>query len=219
MRTEYTARHTTWTEKLRNETDAGLARTERLLGKNCSAHVVLCEEKFRQVAEVTVTCKHHTFTAKEEGFDMAAALQAALHKVETQAQKHTAKTRDSNRQPDAAKAEDPVRRTNRVRPMTEEDIAAGASNAVNNGNRASGDARRPRVVPVVTHSFPSAQPIAEPHIVRSPDVVSTRALTLEEAVKEAAFRDKEVFVYRNPEGRVNVLYRQRDGKMALIEAP
>ena len=44
-------------------------------------------------------------------------------------------------------------------------------------------------------------------------------MTLEEAVKEAEFRDHPVFVFRNLEGRVHVLYRKRDGKMALIEAP
>ena len=41
----------------------------------------------------------------------------------------------------------------------------------------------------------------------------------EEAVKEAEFRDREVFVFRDPEGKVKVLHRKRDGKMELIEAP
>jgi putative sigma-54 modulation protein len=38
-------------------------------------------------------------------------------------------------------------------------------------------------------------------------------------VKEAEFRDREVFVFRDPEGRVKVLHRKRDGRMELIEAP
>ena len=33
------------------------------------------------------------------------------------------------------------------------------------------------------------------------------------------FRDREVFVFRDLEGRVKVLHRKRDGKMELIEAP
>ena len=41
----------------------------------------------------------------------------------------------------------------------------------------------------------------------------------QEAVKEAEFRDREVFVFRDLEGRVKVLHRKRDGKMELIEAP
>ena len=43
--------------------------------------------------------------------------------------------------------------------------------------------------------------------------------TLEEAVKEAEFRDREVFVFRDDKGRVKVLHRKKDGKLELIEAP
>jgi len=45
-----------------------------------------------------------------------------------------------------------------------------------------------------------------------------RPMSIEEAVKEAEFRDKEVFVFRTPVGSINVLHRKRDGKMELIEA-
>ena len=43
--------------------------------------------------------------------------------------------------------------------------------------------------------------------------------TFEEAVKEAEFRDREVFVFRDHQGKVKVLHRKKDGKMELIEAP
>ena len=59
----------------------------------------------------------------------------------------------------------------------------------------------------------------EAHVVKSSDSVSFKALTLEEAVKEAEFRDREVFVFRDPQGKVKVLHRKKDGKMELIEAP
>ena len=69
------------------------------------------------------------------------------------------------------------------------------------------------------HSFPNTVKYSEAHIVRSSDSVSFKALTLEEAVKEAEFRDREVFVFRDLQGRVKVLHRKKDGKMELIEAP
>ena len=34
-----------------------------------------------------------------------------------------------------------------------------------------------------------------------------------------SFCDREVFVFRDLEGRVKVLHRKRDGRMELIEAP
>ena len=49
--------------------------------------------------------------------------------------------------------------------------------------------------------------------------VALRPMTLEEAIKEAHFRDRDVFVFRDPKGKVMVLHRTRDGKMELIEAP
>jgi putative sigma-54 modulation protein len=59
----------------------------------------------------------------------------------------------------------------------------------------------------------------EVHLVHATDSVALRPMTLEEAIKEAHFRDKDVFVFRDPKGRLIVLHRTRDGKMELIEAP
>jgi putative sigma-54 modulation protein len=76
-----------------------------------------------------------------------------------------------------------------------------------------------KAVPMLVHSFPSRSPLSEPHVVRSTDGVALRPMSLEEAVKEAAFRDRDVFVFRNHAGQAMVLHRKRDGKMELIEVP
>jgi ribosome hibernation promoting factor len=74
-------------------------------------------------------------------------------------------------------------------------------------------------VQVVVHKFPAVAKTTEVHLVRSDDSVAMRPMTLEEAIKEAHFRDRDVFVFRDPKGKVMVLHRTRDGKMELIEAP
>jgi len=74
-------------------------------------------------------------------------------------------------------------------------------------------------VPVVVHQFPAVARTTEAHLVKSTDSVALQPLTLEEAIKEAEFRDREVFVFRDPEGKVKVLHRTKDGKLELIEAP
>jgi putative sigma-54 modulation protein len=74
-------------------------------------------------------------------------------------------------------------------------------------------------VEVLVHKFPAVSKSTEVHLVRSEDCVALRPLTLEEAIKEAHFRDRDVFVFRNPDGAVMVLHRTRDGKLELIEAP
>ncbi len=74
-------------------------------------------------------------------------------------------------------------------------------------------------VSVMVHKFPSVAKTTEVHLVHARDSVALRPMTLEEAIKEAHFRDRDVFVFRDPKGRLMVLHRTRDGKMELIEAP
>jgi putative sigma-54 modulation protein len=75
------------------------------------------------------------------------------------------------------------------------------------------------LVRVVVHKFPATAKSTHVHLVRTDDAVALRPMTLEEAVKEAHFRDRDVFVFRDPKGKVMILHRTRDGKMELIEAP
>ena len=74
-------------------------------------------------------------------------------------------------------------------------------------------------VAVAVHRYPAVAKTTEVHLVRSDEAVAMRPMTLEEAIKEAHFRDRDVFVFRDPKGKVMVLHRTRDGKMELIEAP
>jgi putative sigma-54 modulation protein len=77
----------------------------------------------------------------------------------------------------------------------------------------------PEPVEMVVHKFPAVAKSTEVHLVRSDQAVALRPMTLEEAIKEAHFRDRDVFVFRDPKGKLMVLHRTRDGKMELIEAP
>jgi putative sigma-54 modulation protein len=72
---------------------------------------------------------------------------------------------------------------------------------------------------MVVHKFPAFAKSTDVHLVRSEDAVALRPMTLEEAIKEAHFRDRDVFVFRDPKGKLMILHRMRDGKMELIEAP
>jgi putative sigma-54 modulation protein len=74
-------------------------------------------------------------------------------------------------------------------------------------------------VPVVVHKFPSVARTTEAHLVRSQDSIAMRPMTVEEAVKECEFRDRDVFIFRDGKGKINVLHRRKDGKIELIEVP
>jgi putative sigma-54 modulation protein len=44
-------------------------------------------------------------------------------------------------------------------------------------------------------------------------------MTIEEAIKDAEFRDRDLLIFRNPSGDMFVLHRRRDGQMELVEIP
>lgn len=61
--------------------------------------------------------------------------------------------------------------------------------------------------------------MVEPHLVKSGEAIALKPLTIEEAVKEVEFRDRDLLVFRNAMGDLFVLHRRRDGQMELVEIP
>ena len=88
MIVEYTGRGTTITPKQRRLADSELTRINGIIGRTVSAHVILTEDKYRQIAEVTLELPSESLVAKCEGTDMLVALHDALKKIELQALKH-----------------------------------------------------------------------------------------------------------------------------------
>jgi putative sigma-54 modulation protein len=223
MQVEYTGRQVTVTRALRTLAEEALERIAKILGKTTGAHVVLTAEKYRQLAEVTIKTRLQDIVATSESNNMETALREALEKAETQAIRCKKKLQAKKRQPKDEKiATEPQlarpRKASRTSPAASGETDSGEAPKKMNGN-GNGNGRGKQVLPVTVHSFPAKIPIQEPHIVRSADSVALRPMTLEEAVKEAEFRDREVFVFRDHAGNVKVLHRKRDGKMELIEAP
>ncbi len=233
MEVEFTGRQVAVTKELRAIADGFLTRIGKVLGRSTSAHIVLSEEKHRdkqrQIAEVTIKTRLHSIVSVCESTTFEGALRQCLEKSESQAIRHKEKTKAKKRMPKAEKvAAEPelTRRTSRIAAAPEvndlvEMPGTGSANGNGNGLKANGRAngKTATVTPLTVHSFPAKTPIVEPHVVRSLDSVALRPMSLEEAVKEAEFRDREVFVFRDPGGQVKVLHRKRDGRMELIELP
>ena len=101
---EYTARWTTIGPKHKQMAEAELRRIDKMLGGAVSAHVILSEDKYRQIAEVTLKTRHDVLVATCEGTDMLQALHDALKKIEQQAikQKERKITVDRHGKPDSS---------------------------------------------------------------------------------------------------------------------
>ena len=106
MTIEYTGRHTTVTPKLKAQSEAGLERIDRVTNRCTSAHIILTEDKYRKIAEVTVLCRGESIVATGESTEMETALHDALQKVEQQAIRHKARveTMRQHAKPIAAEA-------------------------------------------------------------------------------------------------------------------
>ena len=207
MDVEYTGRQTTITKKQKQQVEAGLARIAKVVGNSGNVHVILTSDKYRQIAEITVQTRHQKLVARCESTEMEVALHDTLEKMERQAIRHKKKSATIKRHPktDVKGASEAV-----AAPAGRKTVAVKVATKSSVGRKA---------VPMLVHSFPSHSPLSEPHVVRSNDGVALRPMSLEEAVKEAEFRDRDVFVFRNHAGQAMVLHRKRDGKMELIEVP
>jgi putative sigma-54 modulation protein len=218
MQVEYTGRQVTVTPALRALAEEGIERIGKILGRTTGAHVILSAEKYRKTAEVSIKTRRHDILGVSESTSMETALRGALDKAETQAIRCRKKLQAKKRQPKEEKlASEP--QLQRPRRTSARSAKAEEATASPSAPKANGHGRSKTVIPVTVHSFPARTPIPEPHIVRSTDSVALRPMTLEEAVKECEFRDREVFVFRDKGGNVKVLHRKRDGKIELIEEP
>jgi len=197
MNVEYTARKYEITPAIRKEVENGLNKIRKILGDRFETKVILAVEKRRHKAEITIDPPHGPIVGVAQTTDMASAVSEALDHLQKQALKH--KTKWISKKRKAGKKFDGQ--------SLEGNLEAALGLAEN------------ATVSVLVHKFPSVARTTEVHLVHATDSVALRPMTLEEAIKEAHFRDKDVFVFRDPKGRLIVLHRTRDGKMELIEAP
>jgi len=198
MTVEYTGRHYEVTPANRKDVEAGLTKIRKILRNKFDTKVILAVEKHRHKAEITINSRVGSLVGLAQAGDMKAAIGEALEHLEKQAVNSkariiTKKRRNHNGKWHEEAAPLPV------------PVAAAAAAAPS--------------ASMVVHKFPAVAKSTEVHLVRSDEAVAIRPMTLEEAIKEAHFRDRDVFVFRDPKGKVMVLHRTRDGKMELIEAP
>ncbi|HSS97666.1 MAG TPA: ribosome-associated translation inhibitor RaiA [Terriglobales bacterium] len=197
MNVEFTGRQHKVTPANRKEVETGLAKIQKLLGDKFETKVILTVEKHRHKAEITLAAPKGQLVAIAQAADMTSAIGEALDHLQKQAVKYKTRWRTKKRN-----------QQRKWESKTDIEETAAVANPSEN-----------TIVSVVVHKFPAIAKTTDVHLTHSSDSVAMRPMTLEEAIKEAHFRDRDVFVFRDPKGKVMVLHRTRDGKMELIEAP
>ena len=206
MNVEYTGRQYVVTPAIRKEVETGLAKIRKILGDRFETKVILAVEKHRHKAEITISPRNGPLVGLAQAKDMTVAVSEALDHLEKQAVKY--KTKWQSKKRSARKSEEVKKWNGGHTAPTQEDLqtVVGLSEKT--------------AVPVMVHKYPAVAKTTEVHLLRSDENVAMRPMTLEEAIKEAHFKDRDVFVFRDLKGKLMVLHRRRrDDKMELIEVP
>jgi putative sigma-54 modulation protein len=203
MNVEFTGRKCEITPGLRKSVETGLAKIRKILGDKFDSKVILAIEKHRHKAEITVSARNGPLVGMAQAGDMKSAINQAIDHLEKQAVKYKTRWRSKKRH----ELKNQHKKWNGKSSQESLPVAVGL------------ELEETAEISLVVHKFPAVAKSTEVHLVRSEDAVALRPMTLEEAIKEAHFRDRDVFVFRDPKGKVMVLHRTRDGKMELIEAP
>lgn len=207
MQVELTARQVKVSKALRAQAEEGMDRIARILGRTTTASVIFRVQRHLQIAELTVKARLRTIVAAGQSDSMESALREALAHAENQALRYRDRHLARKRLPKEEKVltAPPVTRP-KVRPSELRE------------SEGNGKPAKPRAS-IAVHSFPTNTTIVEPHVLSSAEAIALKPMTIEEAVKDAEFRDRDLLVFRNSVGTLFVLHRRRDGQMELVEIP
>ena len=211
MEVELTARQVRIPKALRAQVEEGMNRIARILGKTTTASITFRTQRHLQIAELMVKARLQTIAATGEADTQESALRAALAHAEHQALRYRDRNLARKRLPKEEKILE-------APPVTRPKARAAQPEALPEDGKAPKTAEKARAS-IAVHSFPAPTAVVEPHILRTGDAIAIRPMTVEEAVKEAEFRDRDLLVFRNLAGALFVLHRRRDGQMELVEIP
>ena len=211
MEVEFTARKVKISKALHLKAEEGLQRIAQVLGKTAHASVVFTEQRQSQIVELTVQARSQKFVATGKAATQLTALREAIKHIEDQVLRHRDKNLERKRVPKAEKQDV-------VLPVARPKARAAKSAAVKAVAKPVRVSSKTRAA-IAVRSHPARAAVLEPHVVKGGDSFSLKPMTIEEAVKDAEFRDLDLLIFHNPAGELYVLHRRRDGEMELVEIP
>ncbi|HVN92578.1 MAG TPA: HPF/RaiA family ribosome-associated protein, partial [Terracidiphilus sp.] len=189
-----TAKQGKISKALRDQAEEGLERMGRILGRTARASVTFSTQRHLHIVELTVQARTQKIAATGKADTPNAALREAMDHAENQAYRYRDRRLVSKRLPKNEKVmtAPPVTRP-KSRAPEPDGTEAGSS-------RLAGKAR----TSIAVHSFPADATVVEPHIVKSGEAIALRPMTIEEAVKETEFRDRDLLIFRTAAGNTFV---------------
>jgi putative sigma-54 modulation protein len=211
MQVALTARTGKISKALRTQAEEGMERIGRVVGRAARASITFSTQRHLHTVELTVQARMQKFAATGKADTPGAALREAIAHAEHQAYRYRDRRLVSKRLPKGEKVltAPPVARPKARAPEPDADAMQSESDRPAGKPRAS----------IAVHSFPAHATVVEPHILKNGEAIALRPMTIEEAVKDAEFRDRDLLIFRTAAGDIFVLHRRRDGQMELVEIP
>jgi len=205
-----TARKGKISKALRTYAEEGMERIGRVLGRTARASITFSAERHLHIVELMVQARTQKIAATGKATTPDSALREAMARAEQQAHRYRDRRLVSKRLPKEEKmmTAPPV-----ARPKLRHEPGGSAEEA---GPERAGAKTR---ASIAVHSFPASAAVVEPHVVTNGQALAMKPMTIEEAVKDAEFRDRDLLIFRNASGDLYVLHRRRDGQMELVEIP
>lgn len=205
-----TARKGKISKAQRTYAEEGMERIGKVLGRTARASFTFSSQRHIHIVELTVQARTQKIAATGKGTSPDAALREALAHAEHQAHRYRDRRLVSKRLPKLEKVmtAPPVTRP-KVRTDPDSDSEQAKLARPVEKARAS----------IAVHSFPSNTAIVEPHVLKNGEAIALSPMTIEEAVKDAEFRDRDLLIFHTAAGDMFVLHRRRDGQMELVEIP
>ncbi len=222
MNVEYTARQVRLTKSLQTLAEEALERIGRILGRTAHAHITLSSERLEQIVEIKLKLRQQTLVATGRDESHIGAMRKALTHIEQQARRSQERTRDRKRLPreETVLKAPPVSRQ-KTRPSVPDELPVFEPEliALNNHSPAARPRKTKVKAEIPVHSFPQRKKTVEPHIHHDSDAIAISPMSVEQAVKEAEFTDRDLLIFRTAKNQQYVLHRRRDGQMVLVEIP
>jgi putative sigma-54 modulation protein len=210
MEVEFTARQVKISKALRAQAEEGMDRIARILGKTAHASITFGTQRHVQIVELTIQARVQTIAATGKADTLDAALRQAIEHAENQARRYRDRRLEGKRLPKGEKVLT-------APPVSRPKARAALQTAEPGDGQSASPSRGKARASIAVHSFPNKPTVVEPHILKSGEAIVLSPMTIEEAVKEAEFRDRDLLIFRNPNGELFVLHRRRDGQMELVE--
>jgi putative sigma-54 modulation protein len=210
MNVAMTARRGKISKALREYAEDGMERIGRVLGRTARASITFSTQRHLYVVELTVQARTQKIAAAGKAITPDGALREAIAHAEHQAHRYRDRRLVNKRLPKEEKV------------LTAPPVARpkARTSPSDNGSQAETARLEPKArASIAVHSFPSSAAVVEPHILKNGEAIALKPMTIEEAVKDAEFRDRDLLIFHTASGDMFVLHRRRDGQMELVEIP